>query len=93
MREFDPAKNERNIRGRGLDFARVTNFDFRTAQIKFNLWQGELRKVAVGFLDACLCVLVYVRKPMALRVISLKKATRHEVTRYEASRSNLEPGS
>ena len=31
--DFDPMKNERNVRERGLSFERVVNFDFSSALV------------------------------------------------------------
>ena len=48
---YDPAKNERNIRERGISFERVADFDFETALIADYSRNGENRRVAVGYLD------------------------------------------
>jgi len=45
---FDPAKNERNIRERGLSFERAEEFDFSTAVFHTEVRKGEMRRVAVG---------------------------------------------
>jgi uncharacterized DUF497 family protein len=39
--EFDPKKNERNLRERGLSFERAADFDFETAIIFPEVRQGE----------------------------------------------------
>jgi len=38
---FDPAKNEKNVRERGLSFDRAVDFDFGTAEIKSEYRHGE----------------------------------------------------
>lgn len=48
---YDPAKNERNIRERGLSFERAADFDFETAWFADYSRHGEMRRVAVGYLD------------------------------------------
>ena len=48
---YDPAKNERNIRERGLSFERAADFDFKTALIADYFRNGEMRRIAAGYLD------------------------------------------
>ena len=50
---YDPAKNERNIRERGLSFERAIDFDFETARRVEDTRRdyGERRFLAVGYLD------------------------------------------
>lgn len=81
--EFDPAKNERNIRERGLPFERVVDFDFETASIFTEHRHGELRRVAVGYLDGRLHVLCYVPVPDGIRVISFRRANIREARKYD----------
>ena len=80
--EFDPFKNERNIRERGLSFERAADFDFETATILTEERRGELRRVAVGYLDSKLHVLCYLPTAEGIRVISFRKANRREARRY-----------
>lgn len=56
---FDPAKNAKNIRDRGLSFDRARDFEFATAQIESEYRHGEWRRLAKGFLDNRLHMLVY----------------------------------
>lgn len=88
--DFDPAKNERNIRERGLSFERVAEFDFETAAYEVDARRdyGEVRIRAFGFLGGRLHALVFVETAAGIRVISLRKANKREVRRYEqASKS------
>lgn len=77
---YDPAKNARNIKERGLSFNRVADFDFETAKI----WQDqrkpypESRFVALGYLDDRLHVLVFCEAGSGIRVISFRKANPRE---------------
>jgi hypothetical protein len=48
---YDPAKNERNVRERGLSFERAADFDFSTATFRTEIRKGETRRVAVDYLD------------------------------------------
>lgn len=88
--EFDPAKNARNVRERGLDFERTREFDFDTAEIISVLRGEEVRYVATGFLGTRLHVVCFKRFDGGIRVISFRKANKREARRYEESRRNLE---
>ena len=57
---YDPVKNERNIRERGLSFERAADFDFETALFADYLRNGEMRRIAVGYLDKRLHLLCYI---------------------------------
>ena len=83
--EFDPAKNEGNIRLRGLSFERVAQFDFDTAVVVQDARKQypEIRFVAVGMLDARLHVLCFTPIDGGIRVISFRKANQREVRRHE----------
>jgi hypothetical protein len=79
---FDPAKNERNVRERDLSFERAGDFDFATAHFHTEIRRGELRRVAVGYLDGRLHVLCYVPQSDGIRVISFRRANIREARRY-----------
>ena len=83
--EYDPAKNERKLRERGLSFERAEDFDFATALYieddRHNY--GEQRIRAFGYIENCLYALVYTVRGETLRVISLRRANAREVSRYE----------
>jgi len=83
--EFDPAKNDRNIRVRGLAFDRAAEFDFETARFAPDTRRdyGEVRVRAFGYLDERLHVLVFVEIADGIRVISFRKANQREVKCYE----------
>lgn len=83
--DFDPAKNDKNIRERGLSFERVGDFDFATAVVRQDIRKAypEPRLVALGFLDARLHVLCFIPQAGGIRVISFRKANRREVKDYE----------
>lgn len=87
---YDPRKNERNIRERGLSFERVWYFQFETAWFIADKRRdyGEIRIRAFGYIDARLHALVFTMTDEILRVISLRRANRREVKRYEAAKSN-----
>ena len=81
---YDRAKSERNVRERGLSFERAADFDFTTALffVDDRRDYGELRHVALGYLEERLHVLWFVERPSAVRVISFRKANRREVRKY-----------
>jgi len=82
--EFDPAKSEANIRERGLAFDLVAEFDFDEAWIVIDDRQdyGELRYRAIGPLGSEIVAVVFTLRKDALRVISLRHASRRERQRY-----------
>ncbi|MBA3505209.1 MAG: BrnT family toxin [Betaproteobacteria bacterium] len=81
---FDPAKNERNVRNRGLSFELAAEFDFETALVYVDERRdyGETRYVALGLLDGRLHVLCFTEASDGIRVISFRKANSREVSRY-----------
>lgn len=79
---YDPAKNARNIRERGLSFERAVDFDFSNATFQTEVRNGETRRIAVGYLDNRLHLLCYIPKPDGIRVISFRKTNKREAKRY-----------
>ena len=79
---YDPIKNERKIRTRGLSFERASDFKFETAVFQTQIRNGELRRVAVGYLDGRLHVLCYIPLAEGIRVISFRKANTREAHEY-----------
>jgi hypothetical protein len=79
---YDPAKNERNIRERGLSFERAADFDFETATFITEVRKGEARRVAVGYLDRRLHLLCYIPKEDGIRVICFRKTNKREAKLY-----------
>jgi uncharacterized DUF497 family protein len=82
---YDPVKNSRNIRDRGLSFERAGDFDFTTAVVREDLRRiyPENRLVALGFLDGRLHALCFTLTSMGIRIISFRKANRREKKDYE----------
>ena len=84
---FDPAKNEANIRDRGLPFALVQDeFDWATAQAVEDTRRdyGERRYRALGFIGTRLHAVIYTPREIGMHVISLRKANKREERRYAA---------
>ncbi len=82
---FDPAKNERNIQQRGLDFSLVADFEWATAVMVEDLRKdyGERRFLALGRIGVRLHALVFTPRAESLHVISLRKANTRELKHYE----------
>jgi uncharacterized DUF497 family protein len=84
---YDPAKNERNIAERGLSFELAREVDFTTAVI----WEDvrkvypERRFLALAPIQGRICVTVFCPEGSDIRVISLRKANKREITRYETA--------
>lgn len=83
--EFDPAKNDWNIRERGLSFERAADFDFAGATVKQDVRKPypEVRYVALGMLEARLHVLCFTPVAGGIRVVSFRKANSREVRDHE----------
>ena len=86
---FDPAKNERNVRLRGLSFERAADFDFQSAIFSEDDRKeyGETRTVALGLLGDRVHVLCFTETNDGIRVISFRKANPREVNRYAQIRA------
>jgi uncharacterized protein len=82
--EFDPDKNELNVRRRGLSFEEVVHFDFETALIYADERgdYGERRYVALGRIGARVHVVCFTELADGIRVISFRKVNAREVARY-----------
>ena len=82
---YDPNKNKRNIKLRGLSFERVTDLDWDNAWIyedernEYN----EIRFIAYSMLDKRLHFVCFTETKDGIRVISFRKANSREVKRYE----------
>ena len=83
---FDPAKNERNIASRGISFEVAEQFEWDTALIAEDLRKeyGERRFQALGLIAGRLHAMVFTPRGGKVHVISLRKANRREMRRYEA---------
>jgi hypothetical protein len=79
---YDPVKNERNIRERGLSFERAADFDFETALFADSSRHGEMRRVAVGDLDKRFHLLCYIPKSDGIRVVSFRETNIREAKLY-----------
>jgi uncharacterized DUF497 family protein len=82
---FDPAKNEWNIASRGISFEVAEHFEWDTAMIAEDLRReyGERRFQALGLIAGRLHAMVFTPRAGKIHVISLRKANRREMKRYE----------
>lgn len=86
--EWDDAKNSANIRKHGIDFADVIDIFSHPMLVMLDDREvyGEERWIAIGWIHALVGVVVYAeRQGDVIRIISARKATKHEVRRYEQS--------
>jgi len=83
--EFDPTKNERNIRERDLSFERVADFDWESSHSEEDTRfpYPERRFVVLGFVGDRLHVPCFTPISGGIRVISFRKANDRELRRYE----------
>lgn len=82
--EYDPDKNLRNIRERGLSFELAAEFDFESAAYLKDDRKayGEESIIAVGYLNRRLHVLCFVVIANGIRVISFRKANLREAKKH-----------
>lgn len=84
--EWDEEKNKENILKHGLDFANAWEiFDAPMfTALDTSEDYGEKRWIGIGFLKNFIVVIVYTeRDENVVRIISLRKALKHERTRFE----------
>jgi uncharacterized protein len=84
--EFDPTKDDANRAKHGVSLRAATSFEWDTAlereDDRFDY--GEVRFVAIGLIGARLYVMVFTNgsDDDAVRVISLRRAEKHETRFY-----------
>jgi uncharacterized DUF497 family protein len=86
---FDPAKDAKNIRERGLSFTRVAEIDLNTALVledRRNEY-GQTRYAALCYLDGRLHVLCFTEAAKGISVISFPKANAREARRHGKSQT------
>ena len=89
--EWDDAKNERNIQQHSIDFLDVPAlFDGpMLTERDGRMDYGEDRWVSIGMLSTVTAVVVWTeRDGDIIRLISARKANKHERQRYEAYLTN-----
>lgn len=90
--DWDDAKAAANLAKHGVPFEAVTEFEFTSALflVDDRRLYGEVREWALGVIGNRLHLLVFTRRGPAMRVISLRAASRRERTQYNAWLDELE---
>lgn len=87
--EWDEAKNAKNVAKHGIDFRdaqRIFSGPCVTRTDERSDMYGELREITVGLLDGVsVIVVVHTDRDGRIRIISARRALRHERKRYEAA--------
>lgn len=88
---YDPDKCEKNIALRGISFDLATDFDWSSALIVEDTRKdyGEPRFQALGSIGERLHSLVFTPRAGDVHVISLRKANKREVKRYEKAKTQF----
>ncbi|HVQ40507.1 MAG TPA: BrnT family toxin [Pyrinomonadaceae bacterium] len=84
--EWDEEKNQANIRKHGFDFADAWEVFPGPLVIDLDLRRdyGEARWIGIGLLGSRTVVVTFtLRGAQAVRIISLRKASRHERKKFE----------
>ena len=83
--EWDPLKAEANLRKHRITFEFATGVFLdpnRLDQKDDRDYDGELREIAVGRIQEFILVVVYTMRGSTARIISARRATRHEYFEY-----------
>ncbi len=89
--EWDASKAEANFRKHGIAFEaarRVFQDGFAVEWPDADLPYGEARFVITGMVDGRLLRVVYTERNGRIRIISARKATRHEQREYYRSQAD-----
>lgn len=82
---FDPAKREKTLRERGLDFVDAGKVfeapNYRFVDDRFDY--GEVRVVTIGRLRGRMVVVIWTQRGPVRRVISMRNANDREKALYE----------
>jgi uncharacterized DUF497 family protein len=88
--EWDEEKNRENIRKHALDFADAWQIFDAPVLVNLDTREDyeEVRQVGIGLLKNFVVVVVYIESEDVIRLISLRKALKHERTRFEETLRN-----
>lgn len=83
--QFDSGKRASTLAHRGLDMARAGEvFEGATLTARDDRRDyGEARFITIGFLDSRMVVLVWTRRGLKRRIISMRKANEREQAIYQ----------
>jgi hypothetical protein len=88
---WDESKNESNIRKHGFDFANAHEMftALLLSELDDRMDYGQDRWIGIGMIRGRVAVVAYTeRDEETIRIISLRKALRHERIRYEQAIRN-----
>ncbi|MCP4699141.1 MAG: BrnT family toxin [Gammaproteobacteria bacterium] len=82
--EWNEAKRQANLKRHRLDFVDAVHFDWESAWVVEDDREGygEQRFNACGFLFGRLVMMTFTARDERVRIISLRKATKHEQKCY-----------
>ncbi len=88
--EWDENKRLSNLQRHGFDFADAWRVfeSYRVIFIDDRFDYGEHRRVTIGLLNGRIVTTVYTEDDEIIRIISLRKATKNEQTRYNKGIAN-----
>ena len=89
--DWDETKNQINIRKHGIDFTDVVDLFNHPMLTLLDEREdyGEDRWIGIGWIKSLVGVVIYTERiDDVIRIISARKATKHEVRRYEKSIKN-----
>lgn len=91
---FDPAKDAINRTKHGVSLGEVArlDWDWVLAKPDTRADYGELREIGYGPIGRRLYCVVFVDRGDTRRIISLRKANRREIDRYEAQIGSTDQG-
>ena len=89
--EWDEAKNQQNIAKDGIDFQDAQRIFERPFLIRPDVRReyGEERWVALGDLHGTVVVLAFTMRKEKIRIISVRKASKHERKIYQDKNASL----
>lgn len=83
---YDPAKREKTLAERGLDFEDAVSV-FLGAEVTFpddRMDYGEPRLVTVGYFGERMTVVVWTPRDEGRRIVSMRYANEREIAKYRA---------
>jgi uncharacterized DUF497 family protein len=87
--EWNETKRQANLVKHGIDFLRMTEFDWAKAAVVADRRRdyGENRFRAYGMVGGSFCVVMFTRRAGAYRIISVRRGSRAERAKYEQGRA------
>lgn len=84
--DFDPTKSTKNFEQRGFAFDAVVEFEWESAILHEDIRKNypERRFIAVGLLNGRIHIICFTPIIEGIRVISLRKANKREISAYES---------